>query len=60
VHYQNCGCLSRTWFLGSKIDLAGAAELHFGPQEPLDTEALEKEHKNPDSEPFPAFLGRRL
>ncbi|KAJ7907176.1 hypothetical protein B0H13DRAFT_2502891 [Mycena leptocephala] len=35
---------------GSKIDLAGAAELHFGPQEPLDTEALDKEHKNPDSE----------
>ncbi|KAJ7919882.1 hypothetical protein B0H13DRAFT_1868100 [Mycena leptocephala] len=44
----------------SKIDLAGAAELHLGPQEPLDTEAPEKEHKNPDSEPFPAFLGRRL
>jgi hypothetical protein len=35
-------------------------ELHFGPQEPLDTEALGKEHKNLNSGPFPAFLRRRL
>jgi hypothetical protein len=33
----------------------------FGPQEPLlDTQALEKEPKNLDSGPFPAYFGRRL
>jgi hypothetical protein len=45
---------------GSKINLVDATALHFWPQEPLDTEALEKEHKNLDSGPFPAYFGRRL
>jgi hypothetical protein len=54
-------CLSPcAWFRGSKIDLIGAMELHFGPQEPLDTEALKKEHKNLDSGPFPAYFARRF
>jgi hypothetical protein len=30
------------------------------PQKPLDTESPEKVHKNRDSGPFAAFLGRRL
>jgi hypothetical protein len=47
---------------GSEAHKLTLRELHFGHQGRGDTKALEKEHKNLNSGPFPAYLilGRRL